>query len=130
MRRISCFHLLEAPGILSQRSALVAVPEAVNQFHQQMAVDAMALLDRLVRNFRSILTEIDADDVAQLFVPVLFDRILLGEARWRSRLCHCRRQRCTPKGACRASRLGRFDEKVAPVDVVELAHLDCSVSFR
>src|SRR5262249_53614232 len=67
--------------IIAERTELVAVPEAMNQFHKQMTIDAMALLDGLVGKLRRVLGQVDLDNVTELLLPVGRERPLVLEAR-------------------------------------------------
>ena len=82
-RRRRRLDLLDTPGIGAERPALVAVPEANHQLHQQIAVDQMTFPGPLLRKFGRRTAEIDIDDFVERLVPIELDRLLVLEARRR-----------------------------------------------
>ena len=121
-RRCRRLDLLDTPGIGAERPALVAVPEANHQLHQQIAVDQMTFPGPLLRKFGRRTAEIDIDDFVERLVPIELDRLLVLEARRRllgRGLGEGRRRterRCNAGGACR-----RRDE-VTPIDLILVVH--------
>jgi len=120
LRRLGGLHLLHAPRIGTKRTSFVAVPEPDDQLHEQMAVDLMSLLDRLVRQFGCGCGEVDGDDVTQLHRPKFSKWFLLVESWRRRSLGLSGRQRRA--AAERAGSTGGGNNEVASVDVVAIAH--------
>jgi hypothetical protein len=72
-------HLLDASRIGSERSSFVAVPKSHHQFHEQVAIDLVPLLDRVVCQFGRGRAEVDVHDLAELLAPIFGERPLIDE---------------------------------------------------
>jgi hypothetical protein len=117
------FKLLDTQRIGAERSAFVAVPEPDDQLHQQIAVDAMALPDRLLRELRCRLPRIDVNHLTQRLLPELPERLLVGETRRRLGRGLRRRRSAEAPCQCRGARSAcRCHDHVSPINFFVGAH--------
>ncbi len=126
VRHLLAIDLARPQRIGAERAALVAVPEPDDQLHQEIAIDPVALLDRIMAELGGILGDVDADvdEVAQLPVPVVDQGLLGVESRRRrqQRLRRGRRQHGPRQRARRAGDRSGGGNEVPPVDLVVIAH--------
>ncbi len=101
------------------RAVLVAVPEPPDQLHQQIAVDAMALLGGSVLQFLCIDVVVDVHDRTERLVPIVLQGLLQFKAGpERIGLARLRRRRAAGQNPRRAR---CRDDEIASVGRVVLA---------